>query len=183
MMRRSILASTTGAALAVLFAAGCSSESGKVANPVDACALLSDEEVGAAFARTFSPAESGPPVGGGEKQGAMTLCSWESPGAEVAGDFGASIRNTVFINLMVWSWPAGGGGGEGYMKSFIDAARAQNLPEPEPVTLGEAAHWTGDMMNVRQGDVTMTLSLSGPIDAAALRTAAESLARSALGRL
>lgn len=63
------------------------------------------------------------------------------------------------------------------------AARTGNLPEPEPVTLGEAAHWNGETMNVRQGDVTMSLSLSGPVDAAALRAAAESLTKSALGRL
>jgi len=183
MMRRSFLASITGVALAILVAAGCSGESSKVATPVEACVLLTNEEVGAAFARTFSAAEPGRSAGGGENQGAMTSCIWESPGAEVAGDIGASMRNTVLINLMAWSWPAGSGGSEKYMESFVEAAKTFSLPEPVPVTLGDAAHWNGETMNVKKGDVTLTLTLSGPVDADALRTSAESLMTTALGRL
>ena len=186
MMRRSILASITGAALATLVAAGCSGESsksGKVAAMIDACALLTTEEVSAVFARTFDAAAPGQSVGGGENQGALTSCIWESPGAEVAGDIGASVRNTVFINLMVWSWPAGSGGSEKYMNSFVEAAKTYDLPEPVPVMLGDSAHWNGETMNVKKADVTMTISLSGPVDAPALKTAAESLAKSALSRL
>jgi hypothetical protein len=186
MMRRSILASMTGVALVTLIAAGCSGESsksGKVAAVINACALLATEEVGTVFARTFDAAKPGQSAGGGENQGALTSCIWESPGAEVAGDIGASVRNTVFVNVMVWSWPAGSGGSEKYMDSFVEAAKTYDLPEPVPVMLGDAAHWNGETMNVKKADVTMTISLSGPVDAAALKTAAESLANSALSRL
>ncbi|HSG95321.1 MAG TPA: hypothetical protein VLA28_07355 [Afifellaceae bacterium] len=183
MMIRSIPTSIAGTVIAAVIAAGCSSESSKVATPVEACTLLTSDEVDAAFARTFDAATPWQSAGGGENQAAMTSCSWEAPGAEVAGDIGASVRNMVFINLMAWSWPAGSGGGDNYLASFEKAARELNMPAPVAVALGDAAHWNGETMNVKKGDVTLSLTVSGPLDGPALRAAAESLTKSALGRL
>ena len=186
MMRRSILTLATGVALATLVAAGCSDESGKsgtVAASLDACALLTVEDFNAVFARTFNADKPGPSGGGGANQGAMMSCAWVSPGAEVAGKPMASLNNTYFTNLIVWSWPAGSGGSDSYMKSFVDAAKTYNQPAPVPVTLGDAALWGGETMHVKKGDVTMSLSLTGPGDEATKRAAAESLMKTALGRL
>ena len=58
-----------------------------------------------------------------------------------------------------------------------------NQPVPVAVTLGDAALWGGKMMHVKKGDVTMTLSLTGPGDEASKQAAAESLMKTALGRL
>ena len=186
MIRRSILASITGAVLATTVVAGCSEESGKsgtVAASLDACALLTVEDFNAVFDRTFNADKPGPAGGGGANQGAMTSCGWASPGAEVAGKPMASLNNTYFTNLIVWSWPAGSGGSEMYMKSFVDAAKTYNQPAPVPVSLGDAALWGGKTIHVKKGDVTMTLSLTGPGDEATKRAAAESLMKTALGRL
>ena len=186
MMRRSILASITGAVLATMVVAGCSDESGKsekAAAAIDACALLTAEDFDAVLSRTFNADKAGNPVGGGAKQGAMTSCAWVSPGAEVAGKPMASLKNTYFINLIVWSWPAGSGGGEYYMKAMVDGAKSFNQPVPEPVTLGDAALWGSKSMHVKKGDVTMSLTLKGPDDEAAKRAAAEDLVKTALGRL
>ena len=185
MMRRSILASITGAVLATTVVAGCSDESGKSGKvaAVDACALLTVEDFNAVFDRTFNADKPGPSGGGGANQGAMTSCAWVSPGAEVAGKPMASLNNTYFINLITWSWPVGSGGGDSYMNSFVEAAKTFNQPAPVPVTLGDAALWGGKSMHVKKGDVTMTLSLKGPGDEASKKAAAESLMKTALGRL
>jgi hypothetical protein len=186
MMKRSILASIAGIALATMVAAGCSEESGKsskAAASFDACALLTVEDFNAVFARTFNADKPGPSTSGGAKQGAMMSCAWVSPGAEVAGKPMASLNNTYFINLIAWSWPAGSGGGDKYMNSFVDAAKTFNQPVPVPVALGDAALWGGKSMHVKKGDVTMSLTLTGPDDEAVKRTAAESLMTTALGRL
>ena len=186
MTRRSILASIAGAALATLVAAECSGESGKsekTSAAIDACALLTAGDLDTAFDRTFNTDKAGQSAGGGADQGAMTSCAWASPGAEVAGKPMASLNNTYFVNLIVWSWPAGSEGGKMYMKSMIDGAKTFNQPVPEPVALGDAALWGGKTMHVKKGDVTMTLSLTGPDDKAAKRAAAESLMKTALGQL
>lgn len=182
MMRRSILASITGAVLATMVVAGCSDESGKVATTVNACALLTVEDFNAVFDRTFNADKPGPSGGGGANQGAMTSCAWVSPGAEVAGKPMASLKNTYFTSLFVWSWPAGSGS-DSYMNAFVEGAKANNQPVPVAVTLGDAALWGGKMMHVKKGDVTMTLSLKGPGDEASKQAAAESLMKTALGRL
>jgi hypothetical protein len=186
MIRRSILASITGVALVTLVAAGCSDESSKsgtVAASLDACALLTAEDISAVFDRTFNADESGLSAGGGAKQGAMTSCAWTSPGPEVAGKPMASLKNTSFINLIAWSWPAGSNGGERYMKSMVDGDKALDQPVPAPVTLGDAALWGGKTMHVKKGDVTMSLTLTGPGEETAKRAAGESLMTTALGRL
>ena len=186
MMKRSILASITGAVLVTLAATGCSDESGKsekASAAIDACALLTAADLDTAFDRTFNSDKAGQSAGGGAQQGAMTTCDWVSPGAEVAGKPMASLNNTLFINLIVWSWPAGSEGGAMYMKSMVDGAKTFNQPVPEPVALGDAALWGDKTMHVQKGDVTMTLSLTGPGDETAKRTAAESLMKTALGRL
>jgi hypothetical protein len=187
MMKRSIPASIAGAVLLILTVAECSDESsksGKAAASLDACALLTVEDFSAVFARPFNADEAGQSTGGGgAKQGAMMSCAWVSPGAEVAGKPMASLKNTYFINLIVWSWPAGSGGGEYYMKAMVDGAKSFNQPVPEPVTLGDAALWGSKSMHVKKGDVTMSLTLKGPDDEAAKRAAAESLMTTALGRL
>jgi len=186
MMRRSIPASIAGAVLATLVATGCSvesSKSGKVAASLDACALLTVEDFNTVFDRPFNADESVLSAGGGAKQGAMTSCAWTSPGPEVAGKPMASLKNTYFINLIEWSWPAGSNGGERYMKSMVDGAKVLDQPVPVPVTLGDAALWGGKTMHVKKGDVTMSLTLTGPGEEAAERAAAESLMTTALGQL
>ena len=187
MMRRSIPASIAGAVLVTLAVAGCSDESGKsgkAAASFDACALLTAEDFNAVFDRTFTADEAGKTTGGGgAKQGAMMSCAWVSPGAEVAGKPMASLNNTYFINLIAWSWPAGSSGSDNYMNSFVEAAKTYNQPVPVPVTLGDGALWGGKTMHVKKGDVTMSLTFTGPDDEAAKRAAAESLATTALGRL
>jgi hypothetical protein len=120
---------------------------------VAACPLLEAAEVEAVFGQTLVAAEQ-EPMGGGGNKGRMTTCFWTPAG----GSLGPTL------SLILWSWPPGGSGAEGYMEAFLGIAEEYpDLPEPEVLAIGDAAMWDGSGVHVRKGD--LTFSLAGSMNA------------------
>lgn len=143
---------------------------------IAACPLLSPAEIETVVGSAMGDGKERDPTGGGENQGRMTACTWEA----ASGDPGAA-----FVTLLVWSWPAGSGGGGNYLESFRQAARDyDDLPEPEPVTLGEEALWDGTAIHVRSGDVSFDVAVGEKgLAPATSKEEAQALAEVVLGRL
>jgi len=171
------------AAAAILLLAACSNEGGTqpantaaLAREIAACPLLTQQEVGQAAGVTMFAGEERPPIGAGPGSGRMTTCSWKE---DIDGPA------PTIITLLVWSWPPGSNGAANYLASFRKAAEEfPDLPEPEPVELGEEASWDGTSLHARAGDVSISISVSKPdVDAATARAASETLARLVLDRV
>lgn len=120
--------------------------------------------------------EERPPVGGGENAGRMTTCAWLATSDE---------PGSAIVTLLVWAWPPGSGGAGNYLDSFRKAAEEyQDLPAPEPVSLGEEALWDGTSVSVRSGDVSFSISVSEKdLDPAAGKAESQALADVVLSKL
>jgi len=186
-MTRAIRFPLTIAAVALL--AGCSDQgtsqtSAQTGTPpgtalaveIAACPLLAREEVAAAVERDMFAGEEGSPIGGGAGSGRMTSCAWKE---DLDGPA------PTLVTLLVWSWPPGSGGATNYLASFRKAAQEYaDLPEPEPIALGEEALWDGTSLHARTGDVSFSIGVSKPeSDPAEARAASETLAQAVLGAL
>lgn len=117
---------------------------------VAACPLLTADEVESVFGQILV-ADEREPTGGGLNQGRMTTCIWSPAG----GRLGPTL------SVIVWSWPAGSPGAAGYLEAFQQiAAEYPDLPQPEPLAIGDAALWDGNGVHVRKGDLTFSLATS-----------------------
>jgi hypothetical protein len=185
---------------AVLFGAAaglaaCGEDGGGTAAAASlvACDLLTPAEVGEAIGKTVNDGRGEPAVGGGENQGAMTTCVWETPPNEVPAnnlDLAAALSGQMVVTFTVWSWPDNDGAVR-YVQAMRDAAaQTPGVPPAEAVSIGDEAVWiggpvaSGGMLHGRNGDVTFTLSVSAlGAGATDTRAATESLARTAVAKL
>lgn len=164
-------------AVAATLTLGACSDDGSAsakAKKIDACSLLTPDQVQAVVGQPFKPARNGSTAGGGKNEGAMTSCHWDAASEAV---------RAPDVTLMVWTWPAGTKGAQNYIHSFSDAHKQDaSIPEPEPVSLGDEAIWDGMGVDVRKGDVNFSLAIIGP-DKATARKATMELARKVLDKL
>jgi len=160
--------------------AACSGDSGKStssrAAEIAACPLLSPADIQKVVGAAMADGKEREPTGGGDNEGRMTACAWDA----TSGEPGSAI-----VTLLVWSWPAGSGGGSNYLESFRQAAKEyKDLPTPEPVKLGEEALWDGTAIHVRSGDVSFSIAVSEKgLEPSKSKADAQALAEIVLGKL
>lgn len=160
--------------------------------PINACALLKDDEIAAVVGADVSPGQrrDDGEVGGKGDYAPMgtysSTCFWQFH-ADAANEEDPNLpmggRRFAILNAMVW--PAGGGDAARFLQSFRDAFKHEIIPsDPVPVDIGDEGLWWGDGVAVRKGDRSFGISVflqNG--DKPAQRKMEETLARKIAERL
>jgi len=139
------------AAVTARAAAGSPPQASPAAPVINACTLLSVEQV--AKATGFSIQSATRQDEGLTKDGAYSsTCVWKDT-SSIAGTTRLAIVNAM-------TWPPGGGQAGRFLQSFRDAARDGTIPNaPLALTLGEESLWWGDGVAVKQGDLSFGMSV------------------------
>ncbi len=160
--------------------------------PINACALLADDEVSAAVGAKVTPGErrdAGEVGGKGDYAPLGTYsstCFWQFS-ADAVGDDNPTLpmggKRFAILNVMVW--PAGGDDSAKFLQSFRDAFKHDIIPsDPIPVDIGDEGLWWGDGVASRKANKSFGVSVflqNG--DKASQRKMEEGLARKIVGRL
>ena len=135
--------------------------------PINACALLKDDEVAAILGAKVTPAERRD-AGDVSNMGDYALpgtysstCFWRIvPTATQKEDPNLSMNGASYAMLNAMQWPKGSGAAKKFLDSFYDAAK-QGVIDQEPVQLkiGDDALWWGDGVAVRKGDRSFGISV------------------------
>jgi hypothetical protein len=160
--------------------------------PINACALLKDEEVSEVVGALVTPGQRRDDGEVGNKGDYAppgtysSTCFWQfhADGAQDDPNLPMGGRRFAILNAMVW--PQGGNYAAEFLKSFYDAAEKEIIPaKPVPVEgIGDEALWWGDGTAVRKGDRSYGISVflqNG--DKATQRKMEELLARKIAGRI
>jgi hypothetical protein len=135
--------------------------------PINACALLTDDEVSAVVGAKVTPGErrdDGEVGGKGDYAPLGTYsstCFWQFH-ADASGVDDPNLpmggRRFAILNAMVW--PAGGGDSVKFLQSFRDAFKHEVIPsDPVPVDVGDEGLWWGDGVAARKGDRSFGISV------------------------
>jgi len=163
--------------------------------PVNACELVTDEEIATVVGAEVTRGErrdDGEVGGKGDyaPQGTYSsTCFWQfkadadSPSGDINLPMGG--RRFAILNAMVW--PAGGGHAAKFLQSFRDAFKTGEIPS-DPITVkikgADDALWWGDGVAGRKGDTSFGISVflqNG--DKESQRKMEENLAGKIAGRL
>ena len=160
--------------------------------PINACALLSDEEVSAAVGAKVTPAErrdDGEVGGQGKYAPAGTYsstCFWQFH-ADASGKDDPTLpmggKRFAILNAMVWPTNEDAAS---FLQSFRDAFKEEIIPnDPIPLNdIGDEGLWWGDGTAVRKDNKSFGMSVflqNG--DKASQRKMEDSLARKIEGRI
>jgi hypothetical protein len=175
----------TAAVLVVLGTAGAlSARAADPAHPVDACALLTADDVAVIVGAKVEPGQrndSGEVTGGG----VSATCVWKVAGAPVASAAPeAPFGGARFAMLNTITWPAGSGLAHKYVMDFYQAAKDDLIPgTPVPVAVGDEGLCWGDGVASRKGDVSFGMSVHVGTDKAGERAMEEALAKKVAAKL
>ena len=159
---------------------------------VNACALLSDEDVSSIVGVKVTKGErrdDGEVGGKGDYAPLGTYsstCFWQFS-ADAVGDTDPTLPmgGKRFAILNVMSWPSGGEDAAKFLQSFRDAFKHDIIPnDPVSVDIGDEGIWWGDGVAARKANKSFGVSVflqNG--DKATQRKMEESLARKVVGRL
>jgi hypothetical protein len=154
------------------------------AHPVDACALLTADDVSAVVG---AKVEAGQKNDAGQVDGGgySATCLWKVAGAPVASAAPeAPFEGARFAMLNTITWPSGSGLAQKYLADFYQAAKDNLIDNtPVPVKIGDDALWWGDGVAARKGDVSFGVSTHVGNDKAGERAMEEALARKVAGKL
>ena len=129
---------------------------------VDACTLLQTEEIAAVLGVKIEPGKQGHSTEGSATSGRLSSCSWESADDPAQTDAVAALKDKRYVNLMVWTWPAGSNGASNYMDGMRTAANQNDVPQPSEVAIGDdALYFPSQGLHVRKQDANFTLSVTG----------------------
>jgi hypothetical protein len=152
---------------------------------IDACALLTPEEVGAAVGNRV---ESGQAFDNGMTgQGAhSTTCMWAAvPAPDFLPDPGQRLGGRGFFIVSLMNWPGGPSDARQFLEDFQKAFLEHGIEsKPVPVEVGaDVSLWWGDGVAARKNGVSIGVSVAQFGDRATRRPQAESLARLIVRRL
>jgi hypothetical protein len=130
---------------------------------IDACALLPPSEISRVLGR---PVEAGTRQDYGlTSEGSFSsVCVWKvRPEEPQAFDPTAPLGGRSFVILNAIRWPAGSDRARTFLEAFRKAAENGEIPaQPVPRPFGDEALWWGDGLAVRQGDVSLGISVFVP---------------------
>lgn len=127
---------------------------------IDACTMLTLQEVEDVIGLAIDGPETGPTAGGGRGEGKMSSCSYESSSETenaAPAELLAELDSTWFVNVTVWVWPAGGEAARNYIDGMRDAPMTDE-PVREIKDLADEAVWNGTL-HARKGDTTLSLDV------------------------
>jgi len=152
---------------------------------IDACALLTPDEVSAAVGKTVG---TGQPFDNGiTNEGAhSTTCIWAGPlppGAEP--DPEKRMGGRGFVVLGVINWPGGPNAAKKFLDDFQRAFQEHDITsQPVPVQIGaDDSLWWGDGVAARKNGISFGISVAQFGDRATRQPQAESLAKLVVKRL
>ena len=176
---------TTLAFLAVSlpFCAPMASDAKTEPAPIDACKLLSSEDIAAITGKKVgAPIPTG--AGTSEDGGSYSsTCVWKIPGDDSA-TVDAPLQGKNFAMLNAWSWTPGNDGARKFVQDFRDASK-NNLIDatPVPVQVGDEALYWGDGVAVRKGTFSFGVSVHLVGEKPAEQSMETALAKKILERL
>lgn len=133
-----------------------------VAQPIDACALLSASDVAQVIGRDVEQGQRHD-LGLQEDRSWSSTCVWKVKQPQAAEDPTAPLGGASFVILNAMRWPAGSGLARSFLDAFRDAAARGEIPStPVPKRFGDEALWWGDGLAVRRGDVSFGVSVFVP---------------------
>ena len=152
---------------------------------IDACALLTPDEVSAVVGKTIEITQ--PFDNGITEQGAhSTTCIWAAPLAMgVEEDPTKRLGGRGFVVVSAMNWPGGPDDARKFLDDF-QRAFAEHGIESKPVAVNVGADdalWWGDGVAARKNGVSIGVSVAQFGDRAARQPQAESLARLIVKRL
>jgi hypothetical protein len=151
---------------------------------LNACALITAEEVSSVLGAKVGPADR--KDSGTTSDGAWSsTCLWKVEGAaKTSPDPASPFGGAGFAILNAITWPGGADAARKYLDDFRDAARNDLIDmKPIPVEAGDEALWWGDGVAVRKGAVSFGVSVHTGTDKPTERKMEEALARSVAARL
>ena len=152
---------------------------------IDACALLTREDVTATVGRSVEGVQ--PFDNGITNQGAhSTTCIWATPlPPGVEPDPTKRLGGRGFVVVSVMNWPGGPDDARKFLDDFQRAFQEHGIDsKPVPVQVGaDDALWWGDGVAARKKGVSIGVSVAQFGDRAARQPQAESLARLIIKRL
>ena len=151
---------------------------------LNACALITPEEVSAVLGAKVGPADR-KDAGTTDDGAYSSTCIWKLADAPKVSDKpDAPFGGAGFAMLNTITWPGGPEAAKKYLQDFYDAAK-QNLIDnnPIPVQAGDEALWWGDGVAVRKGAVSFGVSVHINDDKKAEQRMEEALAKKIAGRL
>ena len=175
----------TATMLALVLGAALSANAADPTHPVDACALLTPDDVSAVVGAKVEAGQrndSGQVEGGGFS----STCVWKVAGAPVPSAAGPEgpFGGARFAMLNTITWPAGSGLAQKYLADFYQAAKDNLIDNtPVPVKVGDGALWWGDGVAARKGDVSFGVSAHVGSDKPTERALEEALARKVAAKL
>jgi hypothetical protein len=146
---------------------------------IDACALLTPDEVSAVVGKKV---ETGEPYDNGiTPQGAhSTTCIWAAPlPAGVEPDPAQRLGGRGFVVLGIMNWPGGPNDARKFLEDFQEAFRQHDInSKPVSVEVGaDESVWWGDGVAARKNSVSFGISVAQFGDRATRQPQAEGLAR------
>ncbi len=152
---------------------------------IDACALLTPDEVAATVGREVDAVQ--PFDNGVTNQGAhSTTCIWATPlPPGTQPDPGKRLGGRGFVVVSVMNWPGGPEDARKFLDDFQRAFQEHGIDsKPVPVQVGaDDALWWGDGVAARRKGVSIGVSVAQFGDRAARQPQAEKLARLIIPRL
>ena len=154
---------------------------------MDACALLSADEISAVVHFKVERGErkdSGRIHDGPHRGAYSSTCLWKAAEDASANDPGLPLGGARFAILNLMSWPAGSRHAGKFLQDFRDAAEDQTIATtPVPLTIGDDSLWWGDGVAVRKGNISYGVSVHSVNERPLERQMEETLATKIVGRL
>jgi hypothetical protein len=146
--------------------------------------MLTAEAISSVLGKPVGAGRKTNEAGGGQDQGHMTACTWEAEAAAPGASAVERMRNSVAVNLILWSWPNARGGAS-FIESFRNVAKELNTTEPTSIALGDEAILDGTSVHARKGNASFTVAVQafGDADEQAAGNAAEALAKQVVAKL
>jgi hypothetical protein len=155
-----------GAALALIALPSDGAEAASAAHkatPIDACALLSSDEVSEVIGVKVDAGSRRDDgwVDNDTVHGAYSsTCFWRATADRNLADPSLSMGGASYAILNVFSWPPGSNEAGSFLQKFRDAAESNLIPsKPVPLKIADEALWWGDGVAVKSGTVAFGISV------------------------
>ena len=152
-----------GAALALPGHGAESASAAHKATPIDACALLTSDEVSEAIGVKVDAGTRRDDgwVDNDTVHGAYSsTCFWRATADRNLADPSLSMGGASYAILNVFSWPPGSQEAGSFLQKFRDAAESNLIPsKPVPLKIADEALWWGDGVAVKSGTVAFGISV------------------------
>jgi hypothetical protein len=152
-----------GLLFAVAGARAADSGAAHKATPINACALMTADEVSAVIGIKVDPGARSDDgwIDNATTHGAYSsTCLWRASADRNAANPSLPAGGASFAILNVFSWPRGSNEAGSFLQKFRDAAESNLIPsKPVALKIGDESLWWGDGVAVKSGAVAFGISV------------------------